>query len=174
MRRPAKFPPNLSTERPFPYSLLPRISPNWRSMSPQYQIIFNVSKTMSPSQGIVMQKPKRNKRLMPIKLADKNRITRLGTRCIWRVRMYDFVSRREAGAPSFIPATLVPSRSQRQSQKRQIILSSYLLNSTSTPRFTPDVLKLHTTAIQTYFRVAYPLIHLPSTLRTNSMLLKPF
>src|SRR5271170_6924404 len=172
MQRPARLPPNSSTEHPFVYSLPPRISPNRKSMYPQYQTIFNVFKTMSHLRGTVMLKPKRNKPHMPTKAVDKNRITRLGTKCTWRVRICDFVSKRRAGAPSSIPGMSAHSRSPKQNQKHRITLSFYLLNSESTPKFTPDVSSLRTTATQNYSQVEYLLIHLPSTLRTSNMLLR--
>src|SRR5271155_1425871 len=174
MQRPARLPPNSSTEHPFVYSLPPKISPNRKSMCPQYQTIFNVFKTMSHLRGTVMLKPKRNKPRMPTKAVDKNRITRLETRCTWRVRICDFVSKRRAGAPNFIPVMSAHSRFRRQNQKHPITPSIYPQNFESIPKFTPDVSKLRTTASQNYSQVAYHLIHLPSTLKTSNMLSRLF
>src|SRR5579859_690854 len=101
-----------------PSDCFPRleISLNRMSIFQLYRIISNASKTTSPWPGIVTQKPRRSKPPTLTRNDQRNRIIRLGTRFIWKPRIYDYGSIRKEGAPSFILAMSDHSRYRRLNQ----------------------------------------------------------
>src|SRR6266496_1486174 len=114
------------------------ISLNRTSIFQLYQIIFNTSKRTSSWPETVTQKPRRSRPPTLTRNDKRNRITRLGTRFIWRPRIYDYGSRRKEGALSFILAMLGHSKSRRLDQLPRITLSNCPRNFEFTPRFMLD------------------------------------
>src|SRR5438046_597076 len=99
-----------------PSDCFPRleISLDQTSIFQLYQIIFNAFRTISPSPGTVTWKLKQSKLRMPTRVDEKNRITRLEIRFIWRQRIYDYGSRRKVGVLSFILAMSGRLKSRRR------------------------------------------------------------
>src|ERR1700737_3462521 len=121
----------------FVCSPAPKTSPNRRWMYPRCQIISSASRKISLLPEIVTWKLRRGRPVMRIRNDKRSRITRLGTRFIWKPRIYDYALRRE-GALNFTFAMSVHSRSRTQSQLPRITRSNYHLNFEFTPKFMLD------------------------------------
>ena len=138
MLRLGRHPLRWSTAPPFDCFPPLEISLSRTSISQRYQIIFNASKTILHLPGIDMQKPRRNRPPTLTRNDKRSRITSLGTKFIWRPRIYDCGSRRKEGVLNFILAILGHSKSRRQNQLCRITLSNCHQNIESIQRFMLD------------------------------------
>src|SRR5208282_3256196 len=113
-----------STGPPFGCSPHLEISLDQTSIFQLYQTIFNAFRIISPSPGTVTWKPKQSRLRMSTRIDEKNRITRLEIKFIWRQRIYDYGSRRKEGVLSFILGMSGRSKSRKWKGLPRITLSN--------------------------------------------------